>query len=311
MGVSVGDAIKVFWPHDKEYYSARIAAYNRSTGTHCVQYDDGEVEDLNLTDERWRLVHTQLDPESSKPSNVVIKHDVKSTPPTPTSITAQVATLHQRSVGSTGGGSRRSTRNTKRKLSYLSSGSAKKKRTAVPTRASAPLSRKEHSSSLELVPARSAAVSKPTDSPVTKDFRASHRLVEICVDSWLGSKLRRMYKTSMFSVNSCLNHVLDMLLIALTCPRYNQKLFRNKDNLFESWLMLDGENLSSRRRAEMTLDEWAHEKKLLSSISKLLQEADDAALKKNHDNDLVEAAALVMFARGCLRGKGVNKVTKT
>uniref|UniRef100_A0A0D9XB32 Histone-lysine N-methyltransferase n=1 Tax=Leersia perrieri TaxID=77586 RepID=A0A0D9XB32_9ORYZ len=45
----------VFWPLDEDWYKGSITGYNATTKKHSVQYDDGESEDLNLTDERIKF----------------------------------------------------------------------------------------------------------------------------------------------------------------------------------------------------------------------------------------------------------------
>lgn len=48
------DQIEVWWPYDREYYPGKVAAI-LPDGRHRVHYDDGEVEELQLSDEQWRF----------------------------------------------------------------------------------------------------------------------------------------------------------------------------------------------------------------------------------------------------------------
>ncbi len=60
--VRVGSKLSVYWPNDKEYYTARVTAKKRvpsGNGTSNVVtllYDDGEVENLDLTNESFKIL---------------------------------------------------------------------------------------------------------------------------------------------------------------------------------------------------------------------------------------------------------------
>lgn len=51
-----GDTIEVYWPDDETYYAGRITGYQNSTGRHSVEYFDGDIENLDLSNELWRPV---------------------------------------------------------------------------------------------------------------------------------------------------------------------------------------------------------------------------------------------------------------
>ncbi|GJN11688.1 hypothetical protein PR202_ga29898 [Eleusine coracana subsp. coracana] len=51
----VGLACKVFWPLDDDWYKGSITAYNEATKKHSVKYEDGESEELGLSDERIKF----------------------------------------------------------------------------------------------------------------------------------------------------------------------------------------------------------------------------------------------------------------
>ena len=44
----VGRAAKVWWMDDEQYYTGELVAYDAGSGRHCVSYEDGEWEFLNL-----------------------------------------------------------------------------------------------------------------------------------------------------------------------------------------------------------------------------------------------------------------------
>ncbi|CAM6117172.1 unnamed protein product [Calypogeia fissa] len=48
----IGKRLKVFWPLDKVWYAGKIRAYNQSSGSHTIRYDDGEDESIVLENER-------------------------------------------------------------------------------------------------------------------------------------------------------------------------------------------------------------------------------------------------------------------
>jgi len=62
--IQVGSAISVFWPADQEYYNAKVTAKNRklnASGTSNVftlLYEDGEVETIDLTNEKFKIEDT-------------------------------------------------------------------------------------------------------------------------------------------------------------------------------------------------------------------------------------------------------------
>nr|GMC71566.1 microtubule-associated protein futsch-like isoform X3 [Ipomoea batatas] len=52
----VGSRIKVWWPIDQTFYEGGIASFDYFEKKHKVNYDDGDVEDLDLSIERWELI---------------------------------------------------------------------------------------------------------------------------------------------------------------------------------------------------------------------------------------------------------------
>ena len=68
---SVGDQIQVYWPDDQQYYSGCVAKYEKRSRCYRIEYDDGDVETLDLRKETWRSVPRNLssstNPETLSP----------------------------------------------------------------------------------------------------------------------------------------------------------------------------------------------------------------------------------------------------
>ncbi len=43
---SFGDRIEVWWPIDERFYPGKVSEFSSSTGSHRVDYDDGDKETL-------------------------------------------------------------------------------------------------------------------------------------------------------------------------------------------------------------------------------------------------------------------------
>ncbi|KAL2939985.1 Sister chromatid cohesion protein PDS5-like protein B-B [Bienertia sinuspersici] len=52
----VGARVQVWWPDDKEFYEGVIELFDSSTGKHKVLYNDGDIENLKLEKEKWKLI---------------------------------------------------------------------------------------------------------------------------------------------------------------------------------------------------------------------------------------------------------------
>lgn len=52
----VGKRIKLWWPVDRRFYSGTINNFDPANKTHKIAYDGGEVELLQLVNERWELI---------------------------------------------------------------------------------------------------------------------------------------------------------------------------------------------------------------------------------------------------------------
>ncbi|GAB2215530.1 hypothetical protein Drorol1_Dr00019917 [Drosera rotundifolia] len=56
----VGSRVRVWWPDDQEFYEGVISEFNPEKKQHKVTYDDGDVEDLVLKDEKWELIDDKI-----------------------------------------------------------------------------------------------------------------------------------------------------------------------------------------------------------------------------------------------------------
>ncbi|KAL9226801.1 hypothetical protein vseg_002572 [Gypsophila vaccaria] len=56
-GEVVGATVKVLWPEDDEYYEGVIESFDAAKKRHKISYFDGDVEVLNLREERWMFVN--------------------------------------------------------------------------------------------------------------------------------------------------------------------------------------------------------------------------------------------------------------
>ncbi|XP_074287060.1 sister chromatid cohesion protein PDS5 homolog C-like isoform X2 [Silene latifolia] len=51
----VGSKVEVWWPDDRKFYKGVVKAFDADEMEHKVFYDDGDVEMLNLKNERWKF----------------------------------------------------------------------------------------------------------------------------------------------------------------------------------------------------------------------------------------------------------------
>ncbi|XP_071939568.1 uncharacterized protein [Coffea arabica] len=51
----VGMRIKVYWPESQKWFAVRIKSFNREKMLHTVNYDDGDVEELQLKKDKFEL----------------------------------------------------------------------------------------------------------------------------------------------------------------------------------------------------------------------------------------------------------------
>ncbi|KAF7094903.1 hypothetical protein CFC21_097177 [Triticum aestivum] len=58
----VGRRIKVWWPLDKEFYPGVVKSYDSAKTLHTVLYDDGDMEQLNMAKEKWKMIESNGSP---------------------------------------------------------------------------------------------------------------------------------------------------------------------------------------------------------------------------------------------------------
>lgn len=76
----IGDAIEVYWPEDSTHYAGCVTAFNIKSGRHRVEYFDGDVENLYLKDEQWRLVkRASLMPATVQHLGSILRVAIRST----------------------------------------------------------------------------------------------------------------------------------------------------------------------------------------------------------------------------------------
>lgn len=71
----VGLRCKVFWADDKTWYKGDITQHDASKGKHLVEYEDGETEWLDLSQEKFELL--QKSGVSLDPQNHMLWHHIK------------------------------------------------------------------------------------------------------------------------------------------------------------------------------------------------------------------------------------------
>lgn len=76
----VGCRIRVWWPMDKKFYKGTVQSYQASKKRHKVVYDDGDMENLKLEDERWEKLKDMRDSPVS-PSTKAKSHGDDSSQP--------------------------------------------------------------------------------------------------------------------------------------------------------------------------------------------------------------------------------------
>ena len=64
--VSVNDRIAIYWPNDDEWYEGVITEYDSFKKQHKVNYDDGQVESLNLANEKFKILKDSSSITSNK-----------------------------------------------------------------------------------------------------------------------------------------------------------------------------------------------------------------------------------------------------
>lgn len=290
--LTVGDAIEVYWPADKQYYAGRVAACKVRTGTYRIHYDDGEVEDLDLAKELWRaarskpwsrkVVEKPLKPYASiygqtRVRSPVAVTTVQNSAPLPSSRSSPRFSFKQKTASQPPP----KTKKRGRKQSH-------------PRRLQETSQR-----SVEHLQGKSPSPSRAQHANVTALL-----LIEKCVDSWLRNEIRRQF--DMFSMYQCLTHTFNMLTYAAVDPSYQSKLLINKDTT-PKWISAVTIPDSRRKmyegwREPHSEDEWRLEKLMLADISALVQEGIDKSDRSDessdeNERDVVEAMRYILYAR--------------
>lgn len=52
---SIGDKLEIYWPLENQYYPGHVASIDGETQMFNINYDDGDQETVNLSDEVWRF----------------------------------------------------------------------------------------------------------------------------------------------------------------------------------------------------------------------------------------------------------------
>ncbi|XP_074591324.1 sister chromatid cohesion protein PDS5 homolog A-like isoform X2 [Curcuma longa] len=58
----VGSRIKIWWPLDKRFYQGVVQSYDPENKKHTILYDDGDVELLLLSKEKWQIIDNSHSP---------------------------------------------------------------------------------------------------------------------------------------------------------------------------------------------------------------------------------------------------------
>jgi DNA mismatch repair protein MSH6 len=51
----VGKNVSIFWPADETFFSGRVISYDKFSGIYGVEYDDGDMEAVDLNREEWKF----------------------------------------------------------------------------------------------------------------------------------------------------------------------------------------------------------------------------------------------------------------
>ncbi len=329
MTASIGDAIEVYWPDDKQYYSGKVAAYNSNTGNSCIHYDDGEVEEINLAYEQWRFVGRStpalslvslpsvLEPMLHSRSCVpLVTESINS--PTFEELSTSTATLKKagprevntRQVARSSKSS--STRKPLKSPSFVARRS-QRKTVSQPvdsenntTTRSGRISKKrcrtvKKVTSPKLAPPEEVSSGKThlasqSGTPPISNAAALH--IEVCVDYWLRNEIRK--DLAMFSLYQCCNHTIGMLTSAIVDPEFHRKLMRKRSST-PRWITTDEQVEELGRRHLVSKAEWEQEKSIIIGISRLVREAATSQyeyeIDKVNEKPTIEALRLVLYAK--------------
>jgi DNA mismatch repair protein MSH6 len=67
--VSVGSTLSIYWPDDKKYYNAKVTSMGNSGSAVTLLYDDGEVETVDLSGERFKVLSETTTEAAGSPTS--------------------------------------------------------------------------------------------------------------------------------------------------------------------------------------------------------------------------------------------------
>lgn len=272
----IGDAIEVFWPDDNEYYAGKVIDYDSSLGISSILYDDGEIEDIDLTKEQWRFIENLLNVSSQcsddntqivRNSKSRLSHDKNS----------EMSPAHLP-------GQRKSKSRHQKKCHTVIS---KKNARAQKKRAT-------HTSSSRNV----ALAGRLPIQNVTRSCGPIELLIGKVIDSWLLSEARREHPSSMFSASMCLLHARNDLAASVVDPLLAARLTaKSARSTKTTWIAAEKASYERRSRYDswkipLSDEEWVMEQQLLANISKIVLDSRDRTIKKKCKQDVAVVRAL-------------------
>ncbi len=285
-----GDSIEIYWTGDEIYYPGVVGPYNALNGTFEIRYDDGEIEDLDLSKEQWRTPQKQSETRR------------KGRPKKLSTAGPSVVVFSPNAVAATSNNDLNLP-----SLPALSSSETTSRHSAIPNRRSKKASpRKKEGSKVKVqVSGSSEQCNHSTNSPETQEHKASAlKLIENCVSRWLS--LEKCRQKDMFSIHECLSYTYNKLTIGAVDPEYQSKLLQMK-SARSRWL-LTGDLPDSNRRLYNSWDrphtdrEWNSEKLMLAKISALVLKGSCGSCRleiaeSSLENESVEAMRYLLYAK--------------
>lgn len=80
--LNIGDRVEILWPEDENFYTGTVASYSTDENKFTINYDDGDKETINMTNETWKFEN----------SDVIVGNAVERTPRTDLKSTEKEAT---------------------------------------------------------------------------------------------------------------------------------------------------------------------------------------------------------------------------
>ncbi len=287
---TVGDPIEVYWPDDDDYYRGVVGAYHAANRTFEIWYDDGEIEDLDLSKEQWRTRKSQSErkqkSQSKQPRTAIPSVTVSS----PVAVAA--------------------TSNNELRLPSLPPPS-KAENTSQPSttrrrrrKQASPRERGEGSDGVQVGENHEPCNHRTNSTDCQEHKAAALTLIENCTNKWLLKEERR--QMDMFSVHQCLSYTYNTLTVAAVDSGCQSKLLKMK-SVRSKWL-LTGHAADSTRRVynswdrPLTNQEWNFEKLMLAKISALILEGSCGSCRPEIGenkvvNESAEAMRYVLYAR--------------